>query len=330
MIRFGPKSRVYAGLVACALALLLALAGCRAADTSPTAVTIAMGFIPNVQFTPMYMALDRGYFEEEGLQVTLDYGMETDLLQRLASNDLQFAIGSGDQVVLARANGLPVRYVLNWYRRFPVCVVSLAESGIAEPAQLVGKTVGTPAMEGASYIGWLAFRDEVGLAPESVKLQVIGYTQTASLTEKRVDAAICYALNEPIQMAKAGYQLNVFYLDRYTQLVSNGLITNDETIEKQPELVEKVVRAFLRGLQDTIAEPDAAFAVARKAIPEMDEATATLQRAVLDEAISFWQGDTLGASDPAAWEESVSLLAKLGLISAAVKPEDLYTNRFVE
>ncbi|NLS77715.1 MAG: ABC transporter substrate-binding protein [Chloroflexi bacterium] len=330
----GTRSTMGARLLALALALLLVLSACqganRGADESPREVTIAMGFIPNVQFTPMYVALERGYFEAEGLKVTLDYGMETDLLQRLATNDLQFAIGSGDQVVLARANGLPVRYVLNWYRRFPVCVVSLAEKGITEPAQLAGKTVGTPALSGASYIGWLAFLDEVGLSSANIDLQVIGYTQTASLAEKRVDAAICYALNEPVQMAAAGYQLNVFYLDRYTQLVSNGLITNDETIEKQPELVEKAVRAFLRGLQDTIAEPEAAFAIARKAIPEMDEPTAKLQRAVLDEAINFWRSDPLGASDPAAWAESAALLKELGLIANEVKPGDLYTNRFIK
>jgi NitT/TauT family transport system substrate-binding protein len=320
------------------LALLIAvlLSGCfigvqKTVDQpQPQAVTIAMGFIPNVQFTPMYVAIERGYFTDEGLEITLDYGMETDLLQRVGTNDLQFAIASGDQVVLARANELPVRYVLNWYNRFPVCVVSLAESGIVEPGDLAGKTVGTPAVEGASYIGWLAFAQEVGLDAGDVNLQVIGYTQVASLVEKRVDAAICYALNEPIQLRTAGYEINAFYLDEYTALVSNGLITNDQTIEAQPELVEKVTRAFLRGLRDTLDDPDAAFDIARTVIPEMDEETARLQRAVLQECLSYWNREPLGANVPAAWEESVSFLRELELIGAGVNAEDLYTNRFVE
>ncbi len=293
-------------------------------------VTIAMGFIPNVQFTPMYVALERGYFREEGLEVTLDYGMETNLLQRVGTNQLQFAVASGEQVILARANGLPVQYVLNWYRRFPVCVVSLAEKGIDQPAKLAGKTVGTPATEGASYIGWLAFLEQVGLKPENVKLQVIGYTQVASLVEGRVDAAICYALNEPVQLRESGYSINVFYLDQYTHLVSNGLITNDQTIKQEPKLVQSVVRAFLRGLRDTLADPDAAFAITRKVIPEMDEKTAKLQRAVLQECVAFWQGENLGQSIPAHWEESVALLKKLGLLSVEVKPTTLYTNRFIK
>ncbi|MBC7235103.1 MAG: ABC transporter substrate-binding protein [Chloroflexi bacterium] len=297
--------------------------------STPQKLTIAMGFIPNVQFTPMYVAIERGYFREEGIEVELDYGMETDLLQRVGTNDLQFAIASGDQVILARANELPVKYVLNWYRRFPVCVVSMAKSGIQRPEDLKGKTVGTPATEGASYIGWLAFLKEVGLNPQDINLQVIGYTQVASLVEGRVDAAICYALNEPIQLREGGYEINAFYLDRYTSLISNGLITNDRTIEQDPDLVQGVVRAFLRGLQDTLNDPDTAFAITRKVIPEMDEQTAKLQRAVLEECLEYWRSDPLGASDPQAWEESIALLRELNLIGEELQADELYTNRFV-
>lgn len=317
-------------LLAVLLILSVLLSGCGfGAPRTPSEVTIAMGFIPNVQFAPMYVAIERGYFREEGLDVALDYGMETDLLQRLGANELQFVVGSGDQAILARANELPIKYVVNWYRRFPVCVVSLAEAGIDTPADLVGKTVGTPVLAGASYIGWLAFLQQVGIAPEQVNLQVIGYTQVASLTEKRVDAAICYAMNEPVQMAAAGLQTNVFYLDEYTRLISNGLMTNDNTIKQHPELVQGVVRAFMHGLQDTIADPEAAFAITRRAIPEMDDQTATLQRQVLQECVTFWSGEALGASVPEDWETSVRFMEQLGLIAPGLKAADVYTNRFV-
>ncbi|MHB1355776.1 MAG: ABC transporter substrate-binding protein [Anaerolineae bacterium] len=315
------------------ISLVVILAGCSPRITAtPSAlrdVTIAMGFIPNVQFTPFYVALERGYFNDEGLQVILDYGMETNLLQQVGSGKLQFAVASGDQVILARSNGLPVRYVANWYRRFPVCVVSLAEAGITEPSQLVGKTVGTPALEGASYIGWQALEREAKIVPDSINLQVIGYTQVASLSEKRVDAAICYVMNEPVQLRSLGIDINILYLDRYTNLVSNGIITNDDTIQRDPALVAAVVRAFIRGLRDTLADPDAAFAIARKSIPEMDDNTARIQRAVLQECVVFWQGDQLGFNDPTAWQESVDLLSSLGLLNSEVEPETLYTNTFV-
>ena len=300
------------------------------ATAAPVTVQLAMGFIPNVQFTPLYVAQQRGYFAAEGIELVFDYGMETDLLKLLGAGERQFVIGSGDQVALARGNGLPVRYVLNWYRRFPVCVVALADSGIETPADLVGRTVGTPVLEGASYIGWRAFLNSVGLAPDQVSLQAIGYTQGASLTERRVDAAVCYALNEPVQLKAAGYDLQVFYLDQYAHLPSNGLITNEQTIEEHPELVQAMARAFLRGLADTIADPDAAFAVTLRVVPEMGGPNEPLQRAVLAESVRFWQGEPLGQSDPASWRAVVDLLRQLKLVTGDLDPETLYTNRFVE
>lgn len=323
------------GYLCLALAMALLLAGCApAAAPTPTAarvpVKLAMGFIPNVQFTPVYVAHSRGYFAEEGIDLTFDYGMETDLLKLLAAGERQFVIGSGDQVALARGNGLPVRYIANWYRRFPVCVVALASSGIDQPADLVGRTVGTPVLEGASYIGWRAFTNGVGIAPDKVNLQVIGYTQAASLTEKRVDAAICYAMNEPVQLRTAGSDVRVFYLDEYANLPSNGLITNEQTIKDQPELVQGMVRAFLRGLRDTIADPDAAFAITKQIVPEVGGENEALQRAVLAECVNFWQGEQLGRSDAASWRAVVDLLREVKLLNADVDPESLYTNRFVD
>ncbi|MEE8163294.1 MAG: ABC transporter substrate-binding protein, partial [Anaerolineae bacterium] len=315
---------------------IVALGGCGPSQppATPTLsateeITLAMGFIPNVQFAPFYVAEERGYFSEEKLIVHIDYGMETDLLKLVGAGELQFAVASGDQVILARAQGLPVVYVLNWYRRFPVCVVSLKEKGIKGANDLVGKRVGIPATEGASYIGWRALLHAEGIDEAEVNLQVIGYTQVASLTEGRVDAAVCYALNEPVQLSQAGYSIDVMYVADYANLVSNGLITNEQTIAERPELVQELVRAVLRGLRYTIEHPDEAFAISKKYVPEIAEDSEALQKAVLVESIKFWQGDRLGYSDRAAWEESQRFMRQIGLIDAEVDVETLFTNQFV-
>jgi len=319
---------------------VMALSGCSGLSPSrleetPTApaltkITLAMGYIPNVQFAPFYVAVEKGYFAQEGLAVEFDYGWETDILKLVGTGELQFAVASGDQVILARSQGLPVVYIFNWYRRFPVCVVSLAETGVKGPEDLIGKVVGTPAMYGASYIGWRALVDAVGIDEKAVNLQAIGYTQVASLTERRVDAAICYAMNEPVQLREQGYEINVIYVADYMDLVSNGLITNEQTIAEQPDLVAGLVRAFQRGLSYTIKHPDEAFEICLKYVPEIGEENKPLQRAVLAESIEFWRGEALGRSDKAAWEASQSLIRQIGLIEAEVDVDRLFTNRFVE
>ena len=97
----------------------------------------------------------RGTFKDAGLDVTFRYGLETDLLKLVGTNELQFMIGSGEEVILGRSQGLPVRYVMRWYRKFPVVLFAKAAQGI-KPPDLVGKKVGVPGLFGASYVGWEA------------------------------------------------------------------------------------------------------------------------------------------------------------------------------
>jgi NitT/TauT family transport system substrate-binding protein len=63
-----------------------------------TPITVAMGFIPNVQFAPFYVAVEKGYFTDENLEINFDYGWETDLLKLVGTGELRFAVASGDQV----------------------------------------------------------------------------------------------------------------------------------------------------------------------------------------------------------------------------------------
>jgi NitT/TauT family transport system substrate-binding protein len=324
----------WVALVVVLLAGLLSGCGPASHPTEPAqAVTLAMGYIPNVQFAPFYVAVEKGYFADEGLNITFDYGWETDLLKLVGSDTLQFAIASGDQVILARSQELPVVYMLNWYRRFPVCVMSLPEAGIRSPADLVGKRVGTPATYGASYIGWRALLDAAGLDETSVELVSIGYTQVAALTEGQVDAALCYAMNEPVQMQVAGQPVDVLYVADYANLASNGLITNEKSVRERPELVQGMVRAALRGLAYTLAHPDEAFAISLQYVPEAasDPATEAVNRAILDKSVEFWQAapGELGRSDEAVWTASLRIMQQMGLVGGDADVRQMFSNQFI-
>jgi len=299
----------------------------RASTPEPRKVALAMGFIPNVQFTPVYVAVDKGYFADENLTIEFDYGMETDLLKLVGTDERQFVIGSGDQVILARNQGLPVVYVLNWYRRFPVAVAALKP--LQSPQDLVGKSVGIPGLYGASYIGWQALLSAAAIQANDVKLVSIGYTQVESMVAGQVDAAVVYAMNEPVQLRQQGFQVSVIEVADYVDFVSNGLITNEKTIKEHPELVRSVVRAITRGLADTLNDPDDAFAICRKHVPGVDDVSAPLQRAVLQEALGFWRADKPGQSDPAAWKTSVDFMRQIGMIETELDPTTCYTNQFV-
>ena len=329
-------NRLYAGLASClSIGLLLAACGAPAAappTATPAAVTyirLPMGYIPNVQYAPFYVAVEKSYFAQENIEVEFDYKFETDGVKLVGGNELEFALVSGEQVVLARSKGLPVVYVAAWFQDYPVAVVSKAAAGIEGPADLAGKTVGIPGLFGASYVGWQALLDSAGLASEAASLQEIGFTQVQWLSEDQGDAAVVYTNNEPVQLEAAGVPIHVIKVADYAHLASNGLMSNEQTIAERPELVRGMVRAMLHGLADTIAGPDEAFEICQKYVEGLAEADQATQKRVLAASIEMWRADRLGYSDPAAWQNMNDLLVKAGLIPEAIEVEKAFTNEFV-
>ncbi len=294
-----------------------------------THIDLGVGFIPNVQFAPLYVAQAKGFFAEEGLEVALEYGFENDFVALTAQGERQFAVASGEQVILARAQKLPVVYVMKWYDRFPVAVMALAETGIKSPKDLEGHSVGVPVLSGASYVAWEALVYATGLDVSTIDLQVIGFTQAEAINQGRIDAAVVYIANEPVQLTQAGMQVNVIQVSDYIDLVANGIITNETVIQENPDLVRRLVRATLRGLEYAIAHPDEAFAIARQVVPEITDEGAPTQRAVLEASIKLWESDQPGVSDRQAWAGSVEFMQATGLIKTPLEVDTLYTNEFV-
>jgi NitT/TauT family transport system substrate-binding protein len=297
----------------------------------PEAVTLAMGYIPSVQFAPFHVAQEKGYFRDAGLDITFRYGFESDLLKLVGTDELQFMIGSGEEVILGRSQGLPVRYVMRWYRKFPVALFAKAAEGLSNPKDVEGKRVGIPGLFGASYVGWQALVHATGLDPGKVSLQSIGFTQAAAINQGQVDAALDYIVNGPVQLQLAGEDVTVLPVSEYADLPSNGIITNEKTISERPEVVQALVTAVMRGLSDTLANPDEAFAASLRAVPEAAGDQAKVSRAIFDASLKLWeaQAGELGKSDPKLWADAASFMSDMGLIQTPVKPDDLYTNAFV-
>jgi len=241
-------------------------------------------------------------------------------------------VGSGDQVVLGRAQGLPVRYVMNWYTQYPVVIFAKSTAKITKPADLAGKKIGIPGPFGASYVAFRGILEAAKLTEADVKMESIGFTQVAAISQDKVDAAVDYSVNGPVVLAQQGITTTQIKLDQYLHIPANGLVTNEKTIQENPELVRKMVRATLKAVQYTLDHPDEAFAIALKTVPEAGGDNKVANKAVFDAVLHDWQPQPdrkLGETRLDEWQAAAQLMQRIALVDKLVPAADLFTNDFL-
>ena len=316
------------------LGMALALSACSSTGSANetgelTKIRLPMGYIPNIQFAPFYVAIQKGYFHEVGIEIDFDYKFETDGVALVGAGELPFAIVSGEQVLLARAQGLPVVYVAAWYQQYPVSVVAKSDLGILIPQDLKGRKIGLPGLFGANYVGLRALLSEAKMSESDVTLDSIGFNQVELVAAGQQNVVVGYTANEPIQLRARGIPVTEIRVADYVQLASNGILASEKVIAEDPELVRAFVGAFLKGLAETIANPDEAFRTSESQIPNFADLDADVQKQVLETSIEQWMAERLGYSDPQAWENMQNVLLDAGLIAEKMDLNKAFTNDFV-
>lgn len=265
------------------LALLLTLAAVPAAAQSTIDQTFFLTFVPNIQFAPVYVAIEKGYFADAGINVTIEHGDENVGVDLIAAGERQFGLISGEEVIKARANGRPVVYVYEWFQQYPVGIV--APEDIESVKDLAGRKVGIPGRFGASYNGLVALLAANDMQESDIQLEPIGFNAPDVFCVGGVEASVVYINNEPLQIEQRIHQNNcndipavtVFPVSEAADLVSNGLVTNEATLSDNPELVRGMVTAFHNGLRDSVNNPAEAYLISAKYVDNLplDEALKT-------------------------------------------------------
>ncbi|TDE84629.1 ABC transporter substrate-binding protein [Deinococcus sp. S9] len=309
-----------------ALALLMLLGAAASAQGTPRTVNIGLGYIPNVQFTPFYVADKLGYYRSEGLNVKFQHGYVSELMPLLLQGKIDFIVGDPEDAIFARNQGAPVKYVMAMYQKSPVTVFSLKP--LSRAADLKGKTVGIPGTFGSSYAAIRALLDSAGLQEgRDVRLAAIGFTQLDAVRAGRVDAAVGFVNNEVVQLRDAGQKVSTLDVSDAYPMVGSGLITLDKTLSG--DLARKVVRASQRGLKFTVADPARAFRLAQPVFGSGGGTLDVLRASVPLIQSAYTRLHGLGASDPAAWSKAIAALVKQGSLPAGTKAETFYTNSLI-
>jgi putative hydroxymethylpyrimidine transport system substrate-binding protein len=289
-----------------------------ARQADPEAISVALDWYPNANHAGLFLALERGYYAEEGLAPEFYTPSDpTTVLQTVGAGRDTFGISYQTDILLARAAGVPVVSVLALVQSPLQGIMVLADSGIARPGDLAGKVVGYPGIPSQEAFLQTMLEDD-GASMDDVELVNIGFDLVPGLVSGRVDASLgAFWTHEPILAEQEGYPTAMLKVDDwgvppYYELV---IAASEATVAERPDLVERFLRATRRGYEDAIADPEAAIAALRAASPDLD---VPVEEAGIALLIPVWrpEGIPFGTQTAERWADYARWMADNGLIPA--------------
>lgn len=335
-----PTARTIRALLAALTILAVLVTGCArtplAGNTGAAKATIGLTYIPDIQFAPFYVAAEDGLFTDQGLDATLrHHGAQEGLFTALIAGQEQYVIAGGDEVVQARAQGMDLVAIGQYYHHYPVVLIVPDVSPAQSVADLAGQRIGLPGKYGESWFGLQAALAEANLTEADVDIVEIGYTAQAALTTGKVDAVVGFSNNDQVQFELAGIPTRTIGLAAGgdVPLVSIVLVTTGANLTAQPQTAKKVARSMVAGIEKTVAEPGRAIEAGKKHIPTLDQSGAEASAwATIEATIPLWRvptGRSTGTMVASEWTAMADFMLAHELITTAVDPSQAMTNEYV-
>ena len=296
-------------------------------------VDVVLDWYPNALHAFLYVAIEKGYYAQEGLKVNIRFPSNAnDAISLVAAGRADIGLYYQQDVIQARADqAVPVKSIGAVVQGPLNIVLSLKEKNITSPADLVGKTVGYAGTELSEALvrGIMA---NVGANYSDVELVDVGFDLMSSMTTGSVDATIgCLVNHEVPQLEEEGFQVNWFDLDDYgVPTYYEGIfLASDETIESDREMLSAFLRASARGFADMQADPEGALAVllanqSAENFP-LSETVERSSMATLLPMMETAEAPFLSQSD-ACWQENIDWMLSQGLIDQAPALDDVRVN----
>ncbi len=243
---------------------LLAAASALAATTASaqTAIKFSLDFKFEGPAAPFVVAIDKGYFKAEGLDVTIDTaGGSLEPINRVASGTYDMGFGDINSLIKFRdANpGTPIKAVFMVYNKPAFSIVGRKSRGVSAPKDLEGKKLGAPPPDGA-YAQWPIFVQANGIDASKVTIVSVGFpVREPMLASGEVDAITGFSFSSYINLKDRGVPANditvLLMADYGVNLYGNTIMVNPKFAAEKPEAVKAFLRAFTKGLHETIKNP---------------------------------------------------------------------------
>lgn len=334
------KRMLAAGLAA----TLLALTGCGSTSTSSDVqtdvqstdgqplktVNVVLDWYPNAVHCFLYNAIEKGYYAEEGLDVQLQFpSNENDALSLVAAGQAQLGIYYPMYIIEARAEqNVPVKSIGAVCQEQLSVVLSLKDKNITSAADFTGKTIGyggSPLSEALAK----TMMENAGVDPSTVTMTDVGMDLMSAMTTGRVDVTLgCMINHEVPQLEKEGFEVNYFKMSDYGVPADYELVfvSNDDTIENDPELLRAFLRASKKGFEDMKNDPNGSLDLL---LSRQNAENFPLTRSVEEQSLSILlpamehEDAPFLSQDPAVWQNDIDWLTQNGMIHNAVTADDV-------
>ncbi len=308
------------------------LAGCgpqQEAKKPPDEVTAQLKWIHQAQFAGMYAAEQKGFYAEENIDVTLKPGgvdiPPNKVIADLIAGETSFAIVGGEQLLTARSQGGPVVAIAVIFQKNLYVYVSLKSSGIERPQDLVGKKVmvspqGEPLHQALLY--------KLGIDPGAIEHIPYKFDITP-LTTGQIDVHQSYRMSLALQLEEAGYELDFIWMDDYgIRLYADTIITTEQLVQQNPELVERFLRATLEGWRYAVENADEAADLVLQYDATVDADYQTRMMEVQIPLIHTGEVE-IGWIDGIVWEAMHQMFLDSGVVTQPINVTEAYTMQFL-
>jgi len=296
-------------------------------------VTFRMNWIPYAEHAPVWVAKEKGFYAEEGLDVEVIYGKGSTLSATLVgTGENDFGMCSGDTALMSRTKEVPLKVLAVMVQTSPTAAISLKEKGITKPKDLEGKKVSVN-VQSTKYQQFKAFSKINNLDSTKItEVPIEAASEIPALLEGKVDVLLDYVYESDAELAAKGHEINKILFEDYgVHIYSSALITNENLLNEKPELIKKFVKATMKGWDYAIKHPEEAIDIFSKNHPELNKENELTKFYGLTPMVEteFTKKQGLGYQSEEKWISTQELLFDLGIITEKININELYTNEFL-
>lgn len=318
-------------IVLIAAILLTACGGQAATPVAPTPVTLQLQWVTQAQFAGYYVALDKGWYKDEGIDLTIiPGGPDQSSIDLVVAGTRDFATSLLADLAVAVQGNKPVIGISQIQQKNGLLLLAKKSSGIQGPKDFAGKKVGV--WLGSFEAQFNALMAQQGIASGQYSLVSQGYSMDA-FTSDQLDVASAMIYNEYYAVLEAGYKpedLNIIDYAQYgLDFPGDVLFTSKTTAEQNPDLCTRMVRASLKGWQYATEHPAEAADIVLK-YDQTGVQNRAHQLSMMTEIAKLVvvQGRQLGRSDDAVLQRTIQTLTQFGILNGNLQPATVMTNKF--